>query len=924
MSAQIGIRGMLLFLCSFGWLLANCLVLTFGECKSNLLDKVPEAAFECSSSVSQRYGPSAARISSKDPTMQYRAWCPSKLVSMDEQEYLQVDLGRQHFIKLIITKGLSTEAKGGVYLTPNYYIWYRRGERGKPWIKYQNFNGTTRIKGNLDAQTERYVTMNPPFVARWVRIYPFNHEPVTVCLKLEIIGCDAGGIMEYQAPMGTLLPPGGSKFGDQSLLDTSYDNRENRTTMVRSALSGADGRASSALVSAIPAVQTLVGGLGKLTDGEPDSEYSADPLPSSAFVGWKRNGEEQSIFNGIASRQDYVRLVFFFDDLYNFTGLRILLANTLGAERALPRLIEARLGRQSRQDGAVDTATTLATAIEPLVGSAMAGSQWLHLDIARTQSTATGAGGAVDEEKAQSTLLSNFTSEYDTVARFVELRIYYGGPWIAIGEVSFMNAPFVQPPHLNLDAATPPEVKHLVEVESDDGSSNLPVRATPPLQTPPIQPHTYALVVGIGCLALLLLIMVLVMIAHWRRRSFTGRHKLEKLSLSLQQHTAAAKPLVKPEAGEKLKITPPSSGVKVNAGTSTQGISSMSSVGAVDLPFQWDYSNPIMHDPTNMRDAVFLRPGYTAGYLSGLPMLHPLIQTNPNSSIILPSCISTSRHMKVSDTQGEDSSADQYFQVAPDSGVYTTLPGSESESGNQVLDTLGMQPIYVQEGSTYVNTMSRTPNDLRLLSPLTHNQPQMYHIPPPLPPCFPLPPPPAHPPPSPVSSSTTCYAKPDWSRLTTRGNCVNTNCDKEFSQLQPSQEVTAAGTMGLTNTFSFRYSMPSNRNGVQMTPIFAGPGSTLNSLLDHGTTLWSPLHRRRDDNNHGQCYASQQQPQATSGMILSLDGGADLAAVAFPMSEYSSPTPVSSIIYGGFQGSPSLLPHLENSHSESPDTANAS
>ncbi|VDL97774.1 unnamed protein product [Schistocephalus solidus] len=422
-------------------------------------------------------------------------------------------------------------------------------------------------------------------------------------------------------------------------------------------------------------------------------------------------------------------------------------------------------------------------------------------------------------------------------------------------------------------SATPPEVKHLVEVESDDGSSNLPVRATPPLQTPPIQPHTYALVVGIGCLALLLLIMVLVMIAHWRRRSFTGRHKLEKLSLSLQQHTAAAKPLVKPEAGEKLKITPPSSGVKVNAGTSTQGISSMSSVGAVDLPFQWDYSNPIMHDPTNMRDAV-------------------------------------------SDTQGEDSSADQYFQVAPDSGVYTTLPGSESESGNQVLDTLGMQPIYVQEGSTYVNTMSRTPNDLRLLSPLTHNQPQMYHIPPPLPPCFPLPPPPAHPPPSPVSSSTTCYAKPDWSRLTTRGNCVNTNCDKEFSQLQPSQEVTAAGTMGLTNTFSFRYSMPSNRNGVQMTPIFAGPGSTLNSLLDHGTTLWSPLHRRRDDNNHGQCYASQQQPQATSGMILSLDGGADLAAVAFPMSEYSSPTPVSSIIYGGFQGSPSLLPHLENSHSE--------
>ncbi|VDN13469.1 unnamed protein product, partial [Dibothriocephalus latus] len=147
-----------------------------------------------------------------------------------------------------------------------------------------------------------------------------------------------------------------------------------------------------------------------------------------------------------------------------------------------------------------------------------------------------------------------------------------------------------------------------------------------------------------------------------------------------------------------------------------------------------------------------------------------------------------------------------------------------------------------------------------------------------------------HPPPSPVSSSTTCYAKPDWSsRGLNRGNCVNTNQhEKEFTQRQLNQEVTAAGKMGPANTFSYRYSIPSNRNGVHLTPIFAGPGGPLGSLLDHGTTLWSPLHRRRDD-----------IPQA-----------------GFPMSEYSSPTPVSSIIYGGFQGSPSLLPHLESSHSE--------
>ncbi|VDN38644.1 unnamed protein product, partial [Dibothriocephalus latus] len=77
-----------------------------------------------------------------------------------------------------------------------------------------------------------------------------------------------------------------------------------------------------------------------------EEEQENRPLPSSAFVGWKRNGEEHTPFNGISARQDYVRLVFLFDGLYNFTGLRILLANTLGSERALPRLIEARLSRQ--------------------------------------------------------------------------------------------------------------------------------------------------------------------------------------------------------------------------------------------------------------------------------------------------------------------------------------------------------------------------------------------------------------------------------------------------------------------------------------------------------------------------------------------------------------------------------------------------
>ncbi|KAM3186306.1 hypothetical protein ACTXT7_004590, partial [Hymenolepis weldensis] len=161
------------------------------SCKSTLLSFLPDSAFSASSSVAQKFSAAAAKMASGDSKLQYRAWCPENVQPHEEKEYLEVDFGRQSFVKLIITKGLSTADKGGLYLTPFYYIWYRRGDSNSEWIKYQNINGTTRIKGNLDAQTERYVSMNPPFVARWVRIYPFTQERQPVCLKLEIVGCSA-------------------------------------------------------------------------------------------------------------------------------------------------------------------------------------------------------------------------------------------------------------------------------------------------------------------------------------------------------------------------------------------------------------------------------------------------------------------------------------------------------------------------------------------------------------------------------------------------------------------------------------------------------------------------------------------------------------------------------------------------------------
>lgn len=49
-------------------------------------------------------------MSPGDGRLQYRAWCPNN-VQPHEEEFLEVDLGQQSFVKLIITKGLSTADK---------------------------------------------------------------------------------------------------------------------------------------------------------------------------------------------------------------------------------------------------------------------------------------------------------------------------------------------------------------------------------------------------------------------------------------------------------------------------------------------------------------------------------------------------------------------------------------------------------------------------------------------------------------------------------------------------------------------------------------------------------------------------------------------------------------------------------------------
>ncbi|KAF5401483.1 hypothetical protein PHET_05363 [Paragonimus heterotremus] len=83
-------------------------------CNSRLLSdriQVPDSAFEHSSAVNLQHGASAARDDPSDMSLQERAWCPDTFIHTELREFMQIDLGRQSVIKLIITKGRVAKSK---------------------------------------------------------------------------------------------------------------------------------------------------------------------------------------------------------------------------------------------------------------------------------------------------------------------------------------------------------------------------------------------------------------------------------------------------------------------------------------------------------------------------------------------------------------------------------------------------------------------------------------------------------------------------------------------------------------------------------------------------------------------------------------------------------------------------------------------
>ncbi|XP_023263153.1 coagulation factor VIII-like [Seriola lalandi dorsalis] len=141
-----------------------------------------------------RWEPSLARL---DQSGYINAW-----MGRNKMSWIQVDLQRPTLLHGIQTQGVSSKLRDH-YIT-FFTISYSLDQ--DTWVTYKG--NTTRknnvFYGNMDSSKVKNNHFFPPFVARYVKIQPFNYVQKPA-LRLELLGCD---LNSCSLPLGlqTLIP----------------------------------------------------------------------------------------------------------------------------------------------------------------------------------------------------------------------------------------------------------------------------------------------------------------------------------------------------------------------------------------------------------------------------------------------------------------------------------------------------------------------------------------------------------------------------------------------------------------------------------------------------------------------------------------------------------------------------------------------
>ncbi|XP_009462154.1 PREDICTED: epithelial discoidin domain-containing receptor 1 [Nipponia nippon] len=245
---------------------------------------IPDSRLSASSAWSDSTAARHGRLGRSDGD---GAWCPAGPVFPEEEEFLEVDLGRLHVVTLVGTQGRHAGGHGREFARA-YRLRYSRDRHR--WLRWRDRWGTEVIGGNEDPEGVVLKDLAPPPVARALRVYPRAPRAMSVCLRLELYGCpwDAG-LLSYTAPRGQVMALDPAPV---VLNDSTYDGYS------------------------IGPLQ--FGGLGQLADGVlglDDFMRSRERRlwPGYDYVGWRRP----------PGPQPHVELEFEFESLRTFRAMQV-------------------------------------------------------------------------------------------------------------------------------------------------------------------------------------------------------------------------------------------------------------------------------------------------------------------------------------------------------------------------------------------------------------------------------------------------------------------------------------------------------------------------------------------------------------------------------------------------------------------------
>lgn len=388
------------------------------------------------------------------------AWCPASDVRSSSNEWLEINLGRLANISYIETQGRFAMGKGSEY-TPAYRLQYDRGDgRGLVWYVEPVATGVARqtteftvLSGNSDSHSSDFRRM-PWLMARRVRFLPYTTSATgqPMCMRVRLNGCYTDGVVAYNV---TPAPTQGDLL---SVSDVRFDG----LTLPPNVTTGSRGG--------------LVRGLGLLTDGHLAANFPAlsnGGKRGSGWVGWRE-----------ASAHDNVTLTFEFDELRNFTKIRVHTSNQFQNE--------VRMFRHAAVAFSADGA---------------------HYGTSGPEYFLTQADSASDQPRN-----IEFGLAAGRLGRFVKLQLFFNAKWILISEVGF-DSTIVSPSNLTVLPFPPPPATTMGEPAGEtvtDGGREQPEQQ--PAAGQQLDNQTIGIIAGATAGAVMLIICLAVILCLCCRR----------------------------------------------------------------------------------------------------------------------------------------------------------------------------------------------------------------------------------------------------------------------------------------------------------------------------------------------------------------------------------------------------------------------